>query len=1031
MSQEPEGVAVVSMACRFPGARSPEEFIENLCRGLDSVLPEAAWPRETDAGAATRAPKAGRAAGILEGIDLLDAAYFGLTPREAEVMDPQQRLFLECAAEALQRAGHETEDDARRVGVYGGMGVNAYFLRHVYPNPRVMEGAGAFQAIASNEKDFFATQVAYRLGLTGPAVTVQTACSTSLVAVAMACEALVGHQCDVALAGGASVKPDPAYGSFLEEGGIAATDGKCRAYDADAKGTIGGSGVGVVVLKRLADALAEGDVIHAVIKGWAVNNDGARKPGFSAPSVEGQAAVIREAQAMAGVAPDTVTYVEGHGTGTPVGDPIEVAALTKAFAGAGRRGSCALGSLKTNVGHLDAAAGVAGLIKTALALERRVLPPTLHFARANPACRLEEGPFYVNATLLPWPAGPTPRRAGVSAFGIGGTNAHLVVEEAPARPSASVPDARPQVLTLSARTPTALDAMAAQLADALEQRPDVALADAAWTLQAGRRRHAHRRAVLARTREEAVLALRGRGAPRATLAQASEQRDRAVAFLFAGQGAQHVQMARGLYESEPHFRAEVDRACDLLRPHLGLDLRDVLFPAPEKAEEAARRLAETALTQPALFVVEHALARLWMRWGLKPRALLGHSLGEYVAACLAGVFTLEDALRLVAARGRLMGETAEGAMLGVALPEADARALLTPGLALAAVNGSAACVVSGEPGEIAALQARLDARGVPARRLAVTRAFHSATMEPILARFEEIVRGVRLDPPRLPVYSNLTGQPLTAAEATDPAYWVRHLRGTVRFMDGLRALAKDPTLALLEVGPGRTLTSLAARELPGGEGRLAVASMRHADDAAADDATTLREALARLWLAGATPDWKGVHAPARRRVVALPAYPFERRRHWLDPLLPAAAAPAPREASRVVEVATPTTLAVPGPDTPEAQASTAAFQRPDLPTPYAAPEGPLEETLVAIWEDLFGFRGIGARDDFFDLGGHSLLATRLVARIRETFEVEIALPRLFEARTVADLARAVEEALVAKLEGMSEEEARAALEKAG
>ena len=1011
-----DAVAIVGMACRFPGADSPGQFFDNLLRGVESVMPRSEWDKPEPRAVPARERPPGPALGLVHGIDRLDAAYFGLSPREAELMDPQQRLFLECAAEALQRAGHDGDGGGRRVGVYAGMGINTYFARHVLPNPRAMEGPLAFQAVASNEKDFLATQASYRLDLQGPSVSVHTACSTSLVAVAMAFDALRAGQCDVALAGGSSVKPDPSFGFFLEEGGIASPDGVCRAFDAAANGTVGGSGVGVVVLKRLADALADGDAIHAVIRGAAVNNDGGAKAGYAAPSVEGQAAVVAAAQAVAGVTPDTVGYVEAHGTGTPVGDPIEVAALTRVFrTTTEERGYCALGAVKTNIGHLDAAAGVAGLIKAALALERGVVPPTLHFRRPNPALRLEESPFFVNAEPTPLaPRGGAPRRAGVSSFGIGGTNAHVVLEEAPPRAERPPADARPQVLVLSARTPTALDAAAQRLAAHLEAGGEP-LADAAWTLQTGRRSLPHRRAVVAASAEEAVEALRG-GAPRRVLQQASDARERDVAFLLPGQGAQHVGMARRLYETEPAFRAELDRCADLFARHLGHDLREILFPPEGREQDAAARLEETEVTQPALFAVEHALARLWMAWGVRPSALLGHSLGEYVAACLAGVMALEDAVALVALRSRLMQRLPEGAMLAVRRSAADVEPLLGDGLAIAAVNDPAACVVSGEPRAMAALARRLAAEGVETRPLRVRRAFHSPMMEPILAEFEAHAREVKLRPPEIPYLSNLTGDWIRPEEATDPAYWARHLRGTVRFADGLARLMEREDLALLEVGPGRTLSALAAARARARHAPV-LASLPPAGDARADDALALREAAARLWLAGARLDWRGVHAPHRPRRARLPAYPWERQRYWLPALAatharaPATAAPREEEPMRRVPV----------------EEVRPSHQRPALPTPYAAPTTPLEAALVEAWEDLFGFQGVGVHDDFFDLGGHSLLATRLVARLRETFGVELELPRLFEVRTVAQLAPVVEALLLERLESMSEDEVEKAL----
>ncbi|HEX4964285.1 MAG TPA: amino acid adenylation domain-containing protein, partial [Thermoanaerobaculia bacterium] len=691
-----EGIAIVGLAGRFPGSADVEELWSNLRTGkecirffTDEELAAEGVPPE-----ALADPAYVKAHGALDGIDLFDASFFDFTPREAEMTDPQHRLFLEQAYHALENAGYDPARYPGAIGVYAGVSANLYVLRNVLATPGALRDGGANQAMLGGEKDFLATRLSYKLNLRGPSFTVQTACSTSLVATHLACRALLGRECDMALAGGVSAAVPQVAGYFYQEGGINSPDGHCRAFDAAAQGTVGGSGVGVVVLKRLSDALAAGDTIHAVIRGTAINNDGSQKVGYTAPGVDGQAAVIAAAQALAGVSPDEIGYVEAHGTGTPLGDPIEIAALTRVFrAGTGRRGFCALGSVKTNLGHLDAAAGIAGLIKTSLVLKREEIPPSLHFREPNPRIDFASSPFFVNAELRPWPAGGEPRRAAVSSFGIGGTNAHAVLEEAPA--PATSGESRPlQLLVLSARSGEALEKATANLAAYLAEHPGAPLADAAFTLQVGRRALAHRRVLVARDAADAAAALAGRD-PERLLTRTAEGGRRPVVFLFPGQGAQYAGMGRELYEREPDYRAALDACAEILASRLGgLDLRRALHPEPGDAE-AGRRLQETGLAQPALFAVEYALARLWMRWGVEPAALLGHSLGEYVAACLAGVFALEDALRLVAARGRLMQARPAGAMLAVPLSEAALTPRLTPALALAAVNGPALCVVSG------------------------------------------------------------------------------------------------------------------------------------------------------------------------------------------------------------------------------------------------------------------------------------------------------------------------------------------------
>ncbi|HVR95936.1 MAG TPA: type I polyketide synthase, partial [Thermoanaerobaculia bacterium] len=662
-------VAIVGMACRFPGAADVHEFWRNLRDGVESISTfsdEELLAAGVDP-ALLRDPSYVRAGGVVADSELFDAAFFDFNPREAEILDPQQRLFLECAWTALEAAGYGAGDD-RPVAVFAGASFNTYVLYNLYGRRELIETVGWFQSVIGNDKDFLASRVAYKLNLRGPAVTVQTACSTSLVAVHLACQGLLGCQFDMALAGGVSVFSPAKAGYLYQEGEIRSPDGHCRAFDARARGTVGGTGAGIVVLKRLEDALADGDHIHAVIRGTAINNDGSDKVGYSAPGVAGQAEVIQLAQEVAGVAAGEITYVEAHGSGTELGDRVEVAALTEAFrATTSRRGFCALGSVKTNIGHLDVAAGVAGLIKTVLALEHRLIPPSLHFETPNPAIDFGSSPFQVNARLADW-AAESPRRAGVSSFGLGGTNAHAVLEEAPA-PEPHIASPRPwHLFVLSARTTTALDAATANLAGCLRSRPGLDPAGVAFTLRAGRRRFRHRRFVVTSSLEDAAAALEARD-PRRLLTAERDAKAPAVVFMLPGGGAQHPDMARGLYAGEPVFRAEVDRGAEILALHLGLDLRTLMYPPPEQRETAAGQLRRPSLGLPALFLTEYALARLWISWGIRPVALIGHSMGEYVAACLAGVFSLADALSLVLVRGRLFEKLPRGAMLGVSLSE--------------------------------------------------------------------------------------------------------------------------------------------------------------------------------------------------------------------------------------------------------------------------------------------------------------------------------------------------------------------------
>ncbi|HEX8127478.1 MAG TPA: type I polyketide synthase, partial [Pyrinomonadaceae bacterium] len=879
-------IAVIGMAGRFPGARNVEKFWENICAGRESITffsEEELIARGVDARTLDAFGYV-KAEAVLDDVELFDASFFGFTPREAETTDPQHRLFLEHAWEALESAGYEAENYAGRIGVYAGESVNSYLLHNLYRQRQLIDAMGASQILIGNDRDYLATFVSYKLNLKGAAITVQTACSTSLVAIHLAGQSLLNHECDMALAGGASVSIPHGHGAIYSEGGIISPDGHCRAFDARARGTVKGSGVGVVVLKRLSDALTDGDTIHAVIKGTAINNDGALKVGYTAPSIEGQASVIEEALAVAQVEPETIGYIETHGTGTALGDPVEIAALTQAFRrDTDKKSFCAIGSVKTNIGHLDAAAGVAGFIKTVLALKHRQLPPSLHFEEANPNIDFVNSPFFVNTKLNAWSDGDSPRRAGVSSYGIGGTNAHVILEEPPAAASSSSGAARPvQLLTLSARTPHALERATANLAAHFKQHPSLNLADAAYTLSVGRREFEHRRILVCRDIAETVHALETPDAPRA-LTSFQERGAHPVVFMFSGQGAQYVGMAREIYETEPFFREQVDACAEMLRTHLDLDLRDVIYPNEEGATAAAASLDETWLSQPALFVIEYALARLWMKWGVRPVAMIGHSIGEYVAACLAGVFSLEDALRLVAARGRLMQQMPRGAMLAVKLSPVELEPLMDERMSLAAVNAPSLCVVSGEAEAIAGLEQKFNAGGVSCRRLHTSHAFHSAMMQPVLEPFAEEVRRVTLRrAPEIPYISSLTGTWITETEATDARYWAQHLRDAVQFYRGIGELMREPEAILLEVGPGQTLSTLAKQQLGSDANRVVLASLRHPHDRQSD-ASFILETLGKLWLAGVKVDYQAFYADQQRRRISLPTYPFERQRYWIDP----------------------------------------------------------------------------------------------------------------------------------------------------
>ncbi|MBW4611876.1 MAG: SDR family NAD(P)-dependent oxidoreductase [Desmonostoc vinosum HA7617-LM4] len=981
-----EGIAIIGMAGRFPKAKNIAEFWQNLCNGVESISTFTdedliANGIETALLNDSNYVKSGT---VLENIDLFDAAFFGFNPKEAELTDPQHRIFLECAWEALEDAGYDSNKSENRTGIYAGVGWNSYQSFNL--NQDQIGSANSFQKLIGNDKDFLTTRVAYKLNLQGPSITVQTACSTSLVATNLACQSLLNYQCDMALAGGVSIRVPQKTGYLYQEGGILSPDGHCRAFDAQAKGTIIGNGVGVIVLKRLTEAIADRDHIYAIIKGSAINNDGSQKVGYTAPSIKAQAEAIAEALLIAGVEPESIGYIEAHGSGTPLGDPIEIAALSQVFrASTNQKGFCAIGSVKTNIGHLDAAAGVAGLIKTALTLKHKVIPPSLNFEQPNPEIDFANSPFYVNTQLREWQTMDTPRRAGVNSLGIGGTNVHVILEEAPVREqgtwgggekedagtrgrgdagtrgrgdagtrgrgdagtrgrgdagkedvgtwgwgetgqreeqlisNSSLSNAtcynggnsrnavatqhlalrKYQLLVLSAKTSSALEAATANLSDYLHKHPDSNLADVAYTLQVGRRHFNYRRTVVCRDVADAAAALSDQ---KRVLTSFLETQQRPVALMFPGLGTHYVNMGWELYQAEPTFRASVDYCCEFLKPLLGEDLRDVLYAkqpsnsaagidlrrmlgrTEQQPDAATQKLNQTFLTQPAIFVTEYALAQLWLNWGIHPVAMIGYSIGEYVAATLAGVLSVEEALSLVAKRAQMIQELPGGAMLAVTIAESDVYPLLNEKLSLSAINGSSVCVISGSINAIEELEQRLLEQGLVCRRVETSHAFHSQMMEAIAPSFYNLVATFNLQPPKIPYISNVTGTWITPGEATDPNYWVKHLCQAVRFADGIKNLWQKQNPILLEVGAGQILGSFALQCLENQQGvdKIVLPSLRYAYDCQSDVAFLLNT-LGQLWLAGVEIDWSQFYRHQRCDRISLPTYPFERQRYWIEP----------------------------------------------------------------------------------------------------------------------------------------------------
>jgi acyl transferase domain-containing protein len=893
---------VIGMTGRFPGAANLDQLWRNLCHGVESI--SFFTPEELGPGLDPHLrndPDYIRARGLIEGADLFDAAFFGINPLEAKVMDPQQRVFLELAQQALENAGYDPERYKGRIGVFAGIGDNHYYTTNLLTHPDLLAMAGKLAVEYGNQKDYIALRTAYLLDLRGPAVSLNTACSTTLVTIDEAYRSLLDYECDIALSGGIDITVPQKSGFLYQQGGTFAKDGHCRPFDADATGTMFCDGAGVVVLKRAAEALADGDTIYAIIRGTGKNNNGARPASFLAPSVDGQADAIALAQANANVPVETIGYIEAHGTGTPVGDPIEFEALRKVFESkTNKKNFCYIGSIKGNVGHPTNAAGVAGLIKAALVLDREQIPPTLHFKTPNPKIDFGSSPFLMADKLIPFPRGQQVRRTAVSSFGFGGTNVHVILEEAPAakhgRPSRPL-----QLLPLSTKSPAALEAYSRMLAEHLAHAAPEGLADAAYTFQTGRKQMAHRRFVVAADSGEAAKLLLQPNPLRCS-SKRCERRDPPIVFLFGGQGTQYVNMGLNLYRDEPLFRAVVDHCCEILKPHLGRDLRELLYPRSGDEKTAQVSLRDTFFTQPSIFVIEYALARFWQSLGVEPATMAGHSIGEFVAATLAGVWELEDALSVVALRGRLMQNLPRGSMMAVSSSAESIARILPPELQLASNNAPALCVVSGPDEGITQFRKQLEADNFVCRQLHTSHAFHSAMMDPMIEPLRQAVARIQLRAPAKPFVSTVTGRPITAAETANPAYWANHARATVEFSKAIQCLKEQGHDFFLECGPRSTMCALARQHFTPDHPCTAIPSFADTPENNAEWATLLF-ALGSLWQNGVSIDWEGFYTNEERRRIPLPTYPFERQRFWVDPAeTPTAQNPEGRSSSAAAGV---------------------------------------------------------------------------------------------------------------------------------
>lgn len=994
-----EPIAIIAMAGRFPGADDVEAFWDNLCAGKESITVFPADQLDPWIPVADRLDPAYVAArGVIDGVEYFDASFFGINPREAELMDPQHRIFLELCWECMERAGEVPEAATGPVGVFAGTYHSTYLRRHVAAHPDLVEKVGTYPVVLANEKDYIATRIAHKLNLTGPAISMYTACSTSLVAACQAMESLRAGSCDMALAGGSSIICPPRSGHLYQEGAMFSPDGHTRAFDANAQGTVFSDGAAVVLLKRLSDAIRDGNPVHAVILGGAVNNDGGGKASFTAPSSEGQAAVIAMAQVNAGVSARSISYLEAHGTGTPMGDPIEIEGLVKAFRRTTREsGFCRIGSLKSNVGHLVIAAGAAGIIKTALALEQGRIPASLHFDRANPAIDFAGSPFVVNDATSAWSSeGATPRRAGVSSFGVGGTNAHVVLEQAPPLPE-SKPASDPNLLVVSARSAAALTQAVGRLAVFLEssvqvdvghgaQEPSAVtplnLADVAWTLAIGRKAFAHRVAVVATDTQDAISQLRSVDTA-AAIKRSHPARHCEAVFLFPGQGSHYAGMGRSLYASEPVFAAAFEQCVDALRSASDLDLRALVFSDDPAA------LLPTAVMQPAIFAIEYALARLWMSRGITPVAMIGHSIGEFVAATLAGVFELPDALRLVARRGALMQAQPAGSMLSIRIGLEALLPRLPSDVSLAAENAPAACVVAGPTALITAFQQVLEADGVACRALRTSHAFHSTMMDPVVAPFLAEVEALKLSAPALPLVSTATGEWLDADRAVSPHYWARHLREPVRFAAAVGQVLDSRSRVLLEVGPRATLTML-ARQHPNLQ-QHRIAAMASLADAPAKEVTSFRMAAGQLWARGAGIDPTKFDRRAVRRRLTLPTYPFERQRFWVEAAADVAVTHAEVAMAEVVEVSSPESMLPALGD-----AGVLAEQHQFAAVIALNRHDQLLARIRAMFADFSGLRLTSDDDEtnFMELGLDSLMLTQVALHLKKKFSIPITFRQL-------------------------------------
>lgn len=978
-------IAVIGMELKVPGAENTEEFWENLCKGKESLrffsdeeLLEAGVSKEELEHENYR-----NCAFDLDGIKNFDAPFFGFTLKEAVFMDPQQRMMLQSAWKLMESAGYTTDEYDGEVGVFVGTGTSKYLLKNIMNHYDLDKSKDIRQIWMGNDVSYASTNISYALNLKGPSVNVHTACSTSLTSVVLACQSLLNYQCDMAIAGGCSISLPQQVGYMYQEGEVLSKDGHCRPFDKDGTGTLESSGVTLVMLKRLEDALEDADNVIAVIKGYSYNNDGNAKVGFTAPSVEGERNAIKRAQILSEIDEETITYVETHGTATPLGDPIEIQALTEAFReGTDKKNFCALGSVKANIGHLDCAAGTASMIKACLMLQNKKLVPLINFNEPNSAIDFENSPFYINKELNDWYPDCGVRRSGVSSFGIGGTNVHLILEEA-INQKKVFSNKKEHLLTWSAKTKGSFDRIKNQLIEYLESNQTEDFRNLLYTMNIGRKKMRYRNSLVCENENDLIFKLKNSMYSLKT----DKNNEEDIVFMFPGQGSQYTNMAQGLYEQFTVFRTEMNRCMKILEEQYNYDLKQLLMN--DHPDDSTVLINETAHTHATMFVVEYCTAKLLIHLGIQPKVILGHSIGEYAGACIAGVFSLEDALKIIVARGQIIQKLPRGHMLYVNAAEKEVLEYLSSEVSLALINTDKRVVLSGEKSAIEAVKDRIGNK-YNCKILHTSHAFHSSMLKDAIEPLRKVLSSVFMHEPSIRFMSNTTGKFVTGTELQTVDYWINHMMDTVNFRDEVLTLKEENFRHYIEIGPGRTLSLFVKENLYDSEDIVTLNVIKDHNDKISDG-QFFEEFLGKAWMNGLPLNWTAYYDEEKLYRISAPTYPFEERELWIEGGINKTAKakendfPVWEESTVVEEI----------------------YNRPDLSSKYEAPTNSIEENLVDILTELMGIYPMGIDDNFFELGGHSLLATQLIVRVKETFDIDLNLGQITEAATIRQMSELV------------------------